>query len=161
MYIDINKNFNKQYDKGLVGEIAVKNTLEADGWEVTDTTDIQEYRDKDIDLICKKNGKSKTVEIKTDYKIKDTGNFCFEKNIYYNGKRYDGCFRKSQADFWAYYDIESGKIYMIRMKKPRIYNSGRIVCRESNDGTFLHMILVPIYKLMDIGLIKKVYDVVE
>lgn len=59
--------FDEMNTKGKVGEVVVADYLSSIGYTVINVSPVPEYQKKDIDLVIGKDGKSYTVEVKTDY----------------------------------------------------------------------------------------------
>lgn len=73
-------NFASSNSKGKLGESVVKEYLQGKGWEVTDATR-KEQLHKGIDFTVKKDGKSFTLEVKTEYRAESTGNVFWEMEV--------------------------------------------------------------------------------
>lgn len=108
---------NEMLDVAKIGEDRVveyyKRTY-GDRVKVIDVRDDVEYQKKDIDFIFEIDGVPTTVDVKTDrYK---TGNYYFE-TVSNTTTGSTGCFYGSEADVWAYYFVELGKMALIPMKE--------------------------------------------
>lgn len=105
------EKFNKDLNRGKVGEDVVKEYLNSLEW-VEDVEDVREeikYQKEDIDFVVKT---SYNIEVKTDSLAHKTGNLAYE---YISNKNYNsvGCFEKTKSDFIYYYLTESKELYII------------------------------------------------
>lgn len=89
------------------------------------------------DVVAKKNGKEKYIDIKDDGRISETGNvFCEGYKYYYNkpGKKHDGFMQNSQYDYLAILDQVRGKLYLLDFEElKKIYNNYRLVRSDLSD----------------------------
>jgi Holliday junction resolvase-like predicted endonuclease len=67
--------FLRDRRRGEAGQRIVAGVLQAQGYEVTETP--RGYH-PGYDLLCKGKGLTFSVEVKTDYKMSETGNVCIE-----------------------------------------------------------------------------------
>lgn len=70
--------FSDEVKKGKEGEAAASSFLSAMGYSVEDVSDNPDYFKSDIDLIATKGDEVMTIEVKSDYRISQTGNLCVE-----------------------------------------------------------------------------------
>jgi len=98
-------------------EMTVYDYYKDKGYEIQDVTYDRNYFDKDIDFILTlKNGKQKTIEVKTDSWIGTTKNVCIELKHYYdNGTVKPGWIHYCQADWLLYCCSQNNVCYVIRM----------------------------------------------
>lgn len=113
--------FQKDNKNGAKGEAIVRNkflsykNVEA----VKDISCTEAGKKDDIDLIVHcSDGNVKTVEVKTDFKMNNTGNLVYEeissKNI--SSK---GCFARTKAEHIAYLNADNGMCYIINAEEFR------------------------------------------
>lgn len=103
------------------GESDLKKYLRENGFKVEDVSGNCNYWHKDIDLIATDNyGVTKTIEVKWDNRIHDTGNLYIE---YYNdcSKGTKGWILFTQADILAYGDSYNRIFYLFSMKDIKDY----------------------------------------
>lgn len=111
---------------GQLGEIAITKWLESNPnvAEVIDVSKDEFYQRKDIDLIVNNtNGKSYTVEIKTDTYV--TRNLFFEI-ISNEQKQTERCLMKSDATYLFYFFLKTKVLYILDMKKFREFVLSRM-----------------------------------
>ena len=72
------ENFNNDLAIGKRGEKLVIDAMSKRGHTVIDVSEIEEYQDRDIDLILSKNGITINLEVKNDIKSNYTGNVFVE-----------------------------------------------------------------------------------
>lgn len=112
--------------KGLLedyraGEYELKQYLKGNGFKVIDVSGNSAYWHKDIDLIATDaSGITKTIEIKWDNRICQTGNLYIE---YYNdcSKEHKGWINFTQADILAYGDSYNSVFYLFKMDDIKEY----------------------------------------
>lgn len=104
-------SFNKAKDKGKIGEVAVKQLLELNGFKVNDVANDSNYFHCG-DLIAEKNNKSLFIEVKTDTAAAHTGNLVIEL-ITNKTLNKDGWFKVSTADKFAFYLEETNEVIFI------------------------------------------------
>lgn len=95
-----------------LGETECINFLTNLGYDVEDVSDNRNYWFKDIDLICRKDGKTTTIEVKADSKINTTNNLFIETVSNEQTKR-EGWFFYCEADYLFYYDTIDQYLYII------------------------------------------------
>lgn len=97
-------DFNKDLERGKVGEKLVAAALTARGHTVTDLSDNWEYRRKDIDfLLTSASGQQTYLEVKTDDRSEQTGNLFIEYSNSNNVKHnYQGWYCYCEATFLAF-----------------------------------------------------------
>lgn len=92
---------------------------------VEDVSDYVEYQKQDVDFLVYWLGKDKQekiskIEVKTEPKAAQTGNFFVEKESYYhNGYYRDGWFQSSQADIFFWYVKDT--VYACSAKRLKEY----------------------------------------
>lgn len=112
-------NFEESLDVGKNGEKIVYNYIKNNYkfLEIKDVSDIDGYKIKDIDLLCKYiNGEYFEIEIKTD--TYDTGNLFFETTSCVERNSL-GCMLKTECYFLFYYFINTNELYILNMKEYR------------------------------------------
>lgn len=98
--------------------------------EILDVRDDKKFQQYDVDfLIMDSNRQVAWVEVKTDFKAHETGNFVYEISTSGN----IGCFEKTLADVIAYYVPSSGNLYLLDVKALREYTKTRTL-REVRMG---------------------------
>lgn len=113
-------DFQKDLQIGKVGECAVASYMATRNHKVEDVSDNKEYQDMDIDMIViNKDGQKCTIEVKSDKKIGETGNFCIEECNDRDTGEYKGWFYKCKADYICFYDYTTGKGYILDWKKAK------------------------------------------
>lgn len=96
-------DFNTDLKTGKEGEQLFAAAMTARGHKVEDVSDIQEYRNKDIDFIISNKTGSTTVEVKNDVRSNTTGNVFVETYCQENRSRYgDGWYYYCEADYLAF-----------------------------------------------------------
>lgn len=102
--------FQELKQKGEVGETAVIKHYQKLGCIIEDTSDNPQYFKDDIDMII--NGQ--TVEVKTDYRMNETGNIALEMVSNYNPAYYkDGWFITSKAQIFVFYSPQTNNSYQV------------------------------------------------
>ncbi len=125
--------------KYQVGEMFARKCLQANGYQVIDRTQQQEYWKKDIDLTASKDGYISQLEIKWDTKIHKSGAMFIEllTNIQENKQ---GWMNYTQADYIWYGDAERKVFYIFRAEDMRRYlreHKGEYETRIANDYNYL------------------------
>lgn len=111
-------SFEQDKQLAIIGEYTVWKALdELKGVkQVIDVRDDKRFQEWDIDLlIIDSNRQYHGVEVKTDWKAYDTGNFFFETK----SREKVGCLERSKADYVAFFVPQSGNIYVCGMKAIR------------------------------------------
>lgn len=118
------------------GEYELKQYLKGNGFKVIDVSGNSAYWHKDIDLIATDaSGITKTIEIKWDNRLCQTGNLYIE---YYNdcSKEHKGWINFTQADILAYGDSYNSVFYLFKMDDIKEYvkaNSNNIRTTFTNS----------------------------
>lgn len=146
-------NFDKKLAIGKKGETVVADYLRSRNHEVIDVSDSLEYRHKDIDflLINQEENQKCSLEVKSDRRIHQTGNFCIEES---NDRKYeglrDGWLHYCEADYVCFYDYESGEGYIVDwLAAKQLITKCELKRFWSSDGCYSYAYLMPI------GLAKK------
>lgn len=173
----MNNMSNKKYDnakQNLVGKVGEEKVIEllkkiSSVVRIDDVSDISAYQLEDVDLLvyCDVDGKQKLrkIEIKTDERAGETGNFFVEKSIHYlkdihdeegnliyeKGQIRQGWLYASKADWFFWYVPGNKKIYACSAKQLRRYVQKycfrTVTC---NDGyKVIQGYIVPIEKLCE------------
>ena len=108
--------FDQQLSKGEVGERNIEEYYKKQGCIVQNVSMDKEYQQKDIDFII--NGQY--VEVKTDTRIAETQNMCFELVSNDSKDMYKpGWFFTSEADVFIIYSPQTRMSYQILSKEIR------------------------------------------
>lgn len=165
---NIDESFYKAKAVGDIGEEVVKRQLESIGFEVEDVSNEEKWREKDVDFLATKKGRTVKIEVKTDTRINTTNNFCFEKEVkHYKGHKQgwsvqDGWFPKTEADYYAIYDFVKGDIYILKNDKDAIRSEACLKEYVPNsDGFFVDIYLLSIKKAEKVGLLVRKYTEME
>lgn len=110
--------FSDEVKKGKEGEAAASSFLSAMGYSVEDVSDNPDYFKSDIDLIAAKGDEVMTIEVKSDYRISQTGNLCVEiwNDITRNSK---GWLFYTQATNIFFVDVRQAVIHAVRTEELR------------------------------------------
>ena len=110
----MDKNFYTSLEYGKRGEKMISLALTAKGNKMIDVSDDLQYRKCDIDFIVERKRDTITLEVKSDYKSQETGNF-FVEYLNWNNKshNYDGWYKYCQADFICFVQQEYHKAYIV------------------------------------------------
>ena len=110
---------NTQLLKGKPAEQAVQRFLLDKDFNAIPVMDIKEYQCDDIDFLVShfydKSKKDFSLEVKGDYKMADTNNFCLEM---ISGDR-AGFFVTSKADWLGIVDMHNSYLYLMRFDELR------------------------------------------
>lgn len=109
------ENFNKDLERGKVGESLVAAALTARGHTVTDLSDDWYYRRIDIDfLLTSATGSTTTLEVKTDDASVRTGNVFIEyANIHNKSHNYQGWYYYTEAQYLAFVQESLHKCHIV------------------------------------------------
>ena len=109
-------SFYNDLERGKIGEQLVYNALTAKKHNITDLRNDIEARFNDIDFALEKNGLKTTLEIKTDHRSEDTGNFFIEYQNRNNKKHnYKGWYRYCKAEFICFVQETARKAYIVSL----------------------------------------------
>ena len=110
----MDKNFYTSLEYGKRGERMVELALTAKGNKMIDVSDDLQYRKYDIDFVVERKRDTITLEVKSDYKSQETGNFFVEyqndNNVNHN---FEGWYHYSQAQFICFVQQEFHKAYIV------------------------------------------------
>lgn len=112
-------NFASSVKIGEAGEAIIYNYLSEmeDIVEIKDVRKDKLYQKKDIDyILVMKDGKERTVELKTDTYV--SPNIFFE-TMSANETGSVGCMYKTEAQWLLYYFIKTGELYVLKMPEYR------------------------------------------
>jgi hypothetical protein len=129
--------FETQLSRGKVGEEFFIETMKERGNLVEDLRDKKEYQKQDIDFrIQNPEGKFTLVEVKTDYRMNQTGNIFLERVIEYReGNEALGWFAYTRADYLAFVDGITKEIYIYQTAALKEWiNKHSPYMRRCNDG---------------------------
>lgn len=142
--------FQELKRKGEVGEMAVINHYQKKGCAVEDVSDNPQYFKYDIDILI--NGQ--TVEVKTDYRMYETGNLLLEMVSNSNPAYYkEGWFITSKAQVFVFYSPQTNSTYQVfadELRKVVFDNQSQLKYRNMRVNEFGNVIketqicLVPI-----------------
>lgn len=124
--------------RGEVGEDKVISILKQRGHNIVDVRAAAEYQKADIDFLV--DGRS--CEVKTDYRIWETGNLFLEDYISYKSKEpyRGGFFRTSEAEYLFYIDIHNDVLYIYKMEELRAFAAAHRTnvkaCEDSYKTTY-------------------------
>lgn len=143
-------------DRGKIGEKLVRDTFNALGYELTDTTNCEDMFSKDVDFISADGIK---YEVKTDFRFSDTGNFALESYVYYfrTQEQRDSWLFTSEADFFCFVNpSDTSFFYVAKASDLRAIAKRDLNIKELNDG----------YKLVGLYLLpysdyENVFEVIE
>lgn len=107
-------NFWEDLKRGKQGETIVKSILQSMDYEVQDVTNDPEYQKIDVDFIVgsHQTGDAMLCEVKSDWRMADTGNICLEIR-HVDGKRL-GWFSYTKAEILFFVDMKSRVIYLFK-----------------------------------------------
>lgn len=114
------KTYAQDWKYGTVGEFVTWNYLQRlkGVKQVVDVRDDKFFQSVDVDFLMECYDRQfYWVEVKTDSQAQTTGNIVFELTT--NGN--EGCLKKSEADYIAYFIPANGKLYMMDAKKLKEY----------------------------------------
>lgn len=105
--------FEEFFIEYKAGETEAKDLFIRSGYTVKDVSDNSNYFDKDVDLIVTNpSGVTKTIEVKADFRIADTGNL-FIEYINPRSKGGMGWYRFCEADLVYYADMINKIFYVV------------------------------------------------
>ena len=124
--------FETQLARGKKGEELFAKTMVERGHIVEDLRDDEKWRKADVDFSID----GRLVEVKTDYRMNQTGNIFLENGISYaKGGNRDGWFKQTQAEYLAFVDAKTNKIYIYPMELLKEFVEGRLyLLRQCDDG---------------------------
>ena len=110
----MDKNFYTDLDYGKRGEKMVELALTAKGNKLIDVSGDLEYRRNDIDFVVERKRDTITLEVKSDFRSQDTGNFFVEYQNNNNiGHNFEGWYSYSQAQYICFVQQERHKAYIV------------------------------------------------
>ena len=156
------QNFNELNEETRKEEERISRMLQRRGYIVTDTRDIQEYREKDIDFVVEMQKQVINVEVKADKQMHSTGNFYieFSHDRPTKGKT-QGWYFYCEADIICYTDMVNNKGYMLNWKKMKPNLHGEYPIKgnwnQHDKGTWTRGYLVDIEDAKRKGFIVEEY----
>lgn len=145
-------NFEKDLNYGELGEnlTILKLYNHPDTKSVIDVRKDKWFQKIDIDFLwASQNGSIVKIEVKTDRKAHETGNFVFELSS--NGNK--GCLARSRADYVYYYVEGNDTMYVIFMSPLRDYiNAHGKDFKVFDMGDGARGLLIPFKFMLDNGL---------
>lgn len=143
--------FYKDLERGKVGEQLVQDTFSSLGYYVEDTSNNPDYFKDDIDFIVADGFK---YEVKTDYRMNDTGNIALEDSTWYfrDGSEKQSWLWTSKADYFCFvnpYDIK--QFYVIKTSDLRqlVKIEGFRTVDFNDDYKVNTIVLLPYKKYLD------------
>ena len=127
-------SFYVDLDRGKIGERLVRDTFNALGYELADTTNNELMFSKDVDFISADGIK---YEVKTDYRFADTGNFALEAYVYYfkSQEQRDSWLFTSEADYFCFVNpSDTSYIYVAKASDLRAIAKRDLSIKELNDS---------------------------
>lgn len=107
-------DFYTDLKTGKEGEQLFAQTMAARGHTVTDVSNDQNYRNKDIDFVLTNSTGSATVEVKNDVRSNSTGNVFIETFCAENEKRFGaGWYYYCEADYLAFVQDVKQKAHIV------------------------------------------------
>ena len=147
--------FLGEMKRGKVGEELFIDFLNRHDFDYEDLRNSKDFQKKDIDFLVE----DKYFEVKTDYKIRNTGNVVIELINIREGHRCNGWFQKTEADNLVIIDPIGRRGYRLRMEELREYlrntsyttkRMERIDCGKYTESIIG---LIPLYKLIEADLV--------
>lgn len=156
------RNFNSTKSSGDYGEELLKKYILHKGFQVIDRADDAEYRAKDIDFEFSKNGVNwRSVEVKTDNRMAQTGNIVVEVAMYRQSGKRDGWLYYCEADYLCFIDINNYIFYFFdwSVLKAEVLKGRWKIVNFSNgtDNCRGEVCKIPLKDLFNLGIVK-VYD---
>lgn len=153
------RDFKSTVSQGNGGEDMLKSYLiKKKGCQVIDRSDDPEYRAKDIDFEFTVKGKKwHSVEVKSDYRMAQTGNIVVEVAMYRKSGKSKGWLYYCEADYLCFIDMQSYKFYFFDWPKlqQEVLN-GRWKFTKFDNGTDNcegEVCKIPLKNLRELGLI--------
>ena len=110
----MDKNFYTDLDYGKRGEKMVELALTAKGNKMIDVSDDTNYKKYDIDFVVERKRDTITLEVKSDFRSQETGNFFVEYQNSNNTKHNcEGWYYYSQAQFVCFVQQDFHKAYIV------------------------------------------------
>lgn len=152
------RDFDSTLKEGNYGEDLLRKFMAFKGFEVEDLSYIQEYREKDIDFKFRRvGGKWKTIEVKTDNRMANTGNIVVEVAMNRQSGKVPGWLYYCEADYLCFVDSHSYKFIFInwpKLQKLVFKGYWKVITFENGtDGCTGELCKVPIKDLKKLGLI--------
>jgi len=120
-------NFYTTLAQGGKSEALVQAFLNTKGWDVTDRTHDKEYQSIDIDFTVIKANDCRSIEVKQDNRVGDTGNLLIE--IITNKKSGNqGWFNKTQAEYIVFHDTINKQLLIAETAELRAYLNTKANC---------------------------------
>ena len=152
-------NFNTLLAVGKKTEDLVCDYLTTRGNTVINHTEDLDWQAIDTDFEVSKNGKTTTLEVKTDSRINQTNNLFFEVGFDRATGYYDGWFRKCEAEYILFYDSSAAKGYIIDFNKEIIQkNSNYRRWYNRSDSCWGDAYLLPLMKAEQLGLVAHTFE---
>lgn len=131
------RDFKSTVTEGNGGENLLKNYIIHKGFQVINRADDPSYRAKDIDFEFSRNGKKwHSVEVKSDYRMAQTGNIVIEVAMYRKSGKTPGWLYYCEADYLCFIDMQSYKFYFFDWKKlQQLVLNGRWRFTTFDNGT--------------------------
>ena len=111
---DLSLERKDDLEKGKKAEKIVFDYLTKNkGHNLIDVTDIQKYRNIDVDFLMKFKNRDFMIEVKSDEVISKSKNFYLEYDMYLRDKTIEGWMTKSKADYLIYYCPSNDTLYIL------------------------------------------------
>ena len=152
------RDFNSTISQGNGGEELLKNYMSIKGFQIIDRSNDPLYQLKDIDFEFSRNGnKWSSVEVKSDYRMAQTGNIVVEVAMYRKSGKSKGWLYYCEADYLCFIDMQSYDFYFFDWKKlqQEVLN-GRWRFTKFNNGTDNcegEVCKIPLKDLFNMGLV--------
>lgn len=149
----------KSLSDGVIGEAIVWDffTKNKGIRNIVDVRDDKFFQSVDVDFLFEDTNRQYSwVEVKTDYRAHESGNFVYEVESG-STMHTQGCFEKTKASIIAYYVPYSGHIYLIDVLKLRNFVR-KTDLRSVRMGENATGYLLPISELERSGVILGMYD---
>ena len=155
------RDFNSTISQGNGGESLLKQYMIKKGFQIIDRSNDPAYQAKDIDFEFSRDGKHwSSVEVKSDYRMAQTGNIVVEVAMYRKKGKSKGWLYYCEADYLCFIDMQSYNFYFFDWEglqrevlngrwKFTIFDNGTDNC----DG---EVCKIPLKDLAKLGLIKVV-----
>lgn len=147
--------FIKDKYRGKWGEAQFASLLSKAGVEYEDVSEDKDWQKQDVDFLV---GKHK-YEVKTDFAISKTGNIFIEVSKETKTGVHPGWWRICKADSIAWIDAINGIVYMIDVKKLRLWMVHNAPSKtfEIDANTKTTAILYPVRQLKEENIIYAEY----
>lgn len=136
--------FKADLERGKIGEFLVMKTFKSLGFEVKDTSKDELFFKDDVDFITADGIK---YEIKTDFRVQETGNLALESYVDYGFGREKSWLWKSDTDFFIFVNpYDTSHFYYIAANDLRhLVRTETFRTVVKSDGyKDIHLVLFPL-----------------